>query len=97
MSAELLSSVSGIVISLLFSYIPGLKEWFEPLQNKYKQGIMGAVLVVVAGAWFGLGCAGIVDGPACTKEGAIEAVIFLIRALTANQGTYLLTKKDKPV
>ena len=96
MSAELLSSVSGIVISLLFSYIPGLKEWFEPLANKYKQGIMGAVLVVVAGAWFGLGCAGIVDGPACTKEGAMAAVTFLIHALISNQAAYLMTKKDKP-
>ena len=53
MSAELLSSVSGIVLSLVFSYVPGVKEWFEPLANKYKQSIIGGLLVVVAASIFG--------------------------------------------
>jgi len=96
MSGERLGVVAGIIFSLTFSYIPGVKEWFEPLKNKYKQGIMGALLVLVAGAWFGLSCAGVVEGPACNQEGALEAVSVLFFALIANQGTYLMTKPDKP-
>ena len=97
MSAELISSVSGIVLSLVFSYIPGIKERFEPLANRYKRAVIGGLLVLVTGAWFGLSCAGIVDGPTCDKAGAVEAVTFLIRALVANQAAYLLNKPDKPV
>jgi hypothetical protein len=95
MSAELLSSVAGIVLSLIFSYIPGIKEWFEPLANKYKQALIGGLLVVVAVAIFGLACAGITDAVTCDKPGALDMVELLIVALVANQSAYLLTKPDK--
>jgi len=96
MTAELLSSISGIVLSLIFSYIPGVNEWFKPLANKYKQAIMGGLLVLVAGATFGLSCADVVDGVTCDKAGALALVSYLITALISNQAAYLMTKPDKP-
>ena len=54
MTAEELASIAGIVLSLLFSYIPGLKDAYDGLDGDYKRLVMGLSLVVVAGefsAW----------------------------------------------
>ena len=97
MSAELLASVLAIVMSLAFSYIPGLSDWYAALDRKYKQVVMGVGLVVIAFSVFGLACAGFgaqfgID-LACTQDGAIALLELLIDALIVNQGTYLLTRK----
>jgi len=97
MSAELLASVLAIVMSLGFSYIPGLNDWYSALDRKYKQLVMGAGLVVIAFSVFGLSCAGLgaqfgID-LACSQDGAIALLKLLIDALIVNQGTYLLTRK----
>ena len=97
MSAELLASVLAIVMSLAFSYIPGLSDWYTALDRKYKQVVMGVGLVVIAFSVFGLACAGFgaqfgID-LACTQDGAIALLKLLIDALIVNQGTYLLTRK----
>ena len=93
MDAELLASVAGIILSLVFSYIPGVSDRFETLEAKYKQAIMGGLLIVVAAAIFGLSCGGVIDTAACTQEGAKAAFMVLVNALVANQGVYLLTRK----
>ena len=93
MSAELLSSVAGIVLSLMFSYIPGIKSWFENLENMYKQSIMGILLFLVAVAVYGLSCLGVGSWVACTKEGGLGLLNIFIYALIANQSAYLITKK----
>lgn len=93
MTAEQLALVAGALLSLLFSYIPGLKDWFEPLENKYKQAIMGGLLLVVALSIYGLSCAAILNYFSCDKAGLLEVVDILIKALIANQSVYLITKK----
>ena len=93
MSAELLASVFGVVLSLFFSYVPGVKAWFDALTKAQKQAFMGVGLVLVAGATFGLSCAGLVDvGVTCDQAGALGLVNVLIAALIANQSTYLITR-----
>jgi hypothetical protein len=94
MSAEGLSAIAGVLLSLCFSYIPGVKDWFGELSKQYKQSLMGVLLIVVAGASFGVACTGVYDvGVACTQAGAIGLVETLIAALVANQSTYLITRK----
>lgn len=95
MSSELLVSIAGVVLSLLFSYVPGVSDWFEELERKYKQSLMGVLLILVAGAVFGLSCAGLVDYVVCDQAGALGLVGLLIEALIANQGMYLITRKTK--
>lgn len=94
---ELFPYIAGIVLSLLFSYAPGLMTWYEK-QSGYKALIMLVVLVVVAAGYFGFGCV-----PAmarwlniivpCTGDGALIVTLALIKIVLANQATYLLTKK----
>lgn len=95
MNAEVLSSISGIVLSLAFSYIPGLRRWFDTLDREYKQMLMGVLLFVVSASIFALSCANIISYVTCTKEGLLGLVSTFISALVANQSTYLITKRDK--
>ena len=97
MSAEQLAAISAIVLSLLFSYMPGLSAWYDGLEKGIKQAIMGGLLIIIAGAVFGLACAGL--GPdigltvTCDRAGALSMINVLIAALVANQATYLITRK----
>jgi len=93
MTAEQLAAITGIVLSLAFSYIPGVKDWFDTLQPGKKQALMGALLIAVAGTVFGLSCSGIISAVSCSQSGAIGLVNVLINALIANQSTYLITRK----
>jgi hypothetical protein len=93
MTAEQLALIAGAFLSLLFSYIPGLKDWFEPLENKYKQAIMGGLLIVVAFAIYGLSCAAVLSYFTCDKTGLMQVINILVMALIANQSVYLITKK----
>ncbi len=92
-TAESLALVTGAILSLCFSYIPGLKDWFDPLENKYKQAIMGGLLIVVAFAIYGLSCASVLNYFTCDKTGLMQVINILVMALIANQSVYLITKK----
>jgi len=93
MSAEQLAAIAGVVLSLAFSYIPGVKDWFEGLQSDHKQALMGVLLIAVAASVFGLSCSGILEAVTCDKAGALGLINVLISALIANQSIYLITKR----
>jgi len=92
MSAENLGSIAGVLLSLLFSYIPGVNAWFAALAKEQKQMTMGVLLVVVAVGSLALACAGLYTNLLCTRDGALELAKVLVAALVANQATYLITK-----
>lgn len=56
MTSENLASMAGIIFSLSFSYIPGLNTKFARLGAEQKRLIMAGMLVIVAGAVYGLSC-----------------------------------------
>jgi len=92
---QLLSGAFGLVVSLIFSYAPKIKEWYyQKLDEKYRGLVMVGVSVVVSAALFGLGCAAVISGVACDKQGAIELVKAWVAFLVANQATYLLAPKS---
>ena len=93
MTAELLASIAGIFLTLAFSYIPGLSNWFDPLPPTNKQAIMGGLLIVIALGAFGLACGNIVLAVTCDKAGALGLLQTLIAALVANQAAYKLTRR----
>lgn len=93
MTAEQLSSVAGVILSLACSYLPGLRDRFDALAPTQKQLVMGALLIVAAVGVFSGACLGVVDGIACTRTDALGLLSTLIAALVANQSVYLITRR----
>ena len=97
-SSELIVSIAGVVLSLLFSYITGLRTWFAALVAETKQLIMLGLLILVTGAIYAIGCYGILDtGIECGKAGIIALVQMLIVGLVSNQAAYLITPQTNDV
>lgn len=99
MTVELLSSISAILLSLAFSYIPGIEPWYEPLPSNTKRLIMVGVLFVVSLGAVGLACTGLAAEVGleltCDRAGVLQVVSAFIAALVANQAAYKLTpRKD---
>lgn len=98
MSVEFLSMLAGGFLSLLFSYVPRLKPWFDALEADYKRLVMLGSLLLLSLAIFGAGCArldvfGVVV--TCDTAGALEVLKIFVYAAVANQGAYLLTPKPQ--
>jgi len=92
MDEKLLSLLAGIALSLGFSYIPGLKEWFEKQETRIKRLVMVGALLVISGGIFGLSCSGWWSWVSCDQAGVKGLVEGFVYALIANQSTYTLTK-----
>lgn len=93
MSPELLASVSGVALSLIFSYVPGLNKKFNALQSDYKRLIMLGALFVIAAGSLGLACIGRYNLYTCDVDGVWKAFETFILAAIANQSAYALTPK----
>lgn len=116
MTSEILSGLAGWALSLAFAYIPGLRVWFYGDENDaarpgltpdQRRAAMGVLLILVAGAVFGLSCAGVTVDPfnspllsdapaaagACGRAGALDLVSNLLWALVANQALYPILPK----
>jgi len=91
-----LAGVAGMLLMLLFEYIPGFAGWFKELEAAQKRLTMLIMIVVVAVAIYGLGC--IDSSPwqvvACTEQGAWDLVLMVITAIMSNQSGHSLLKKS---
>ena len=84
-----IGSVAGVILSLLFKYVPGLSGWYEEQESQAKELIMlGIMTAAVAGA-YGLSYFGWLDIYASGLEGIKQAVFALVGAIVGNQGAYL--------
>jgi hypothetical protein len=99
MTAIQLSTISAIVLSLAFSYIPGIQKSFDKLDGVYKRLVMLLLIALVTGITFGLSCfpifAGIVPVQ-CNQAGAVALLTAFIQAVIANQATFLISPQLKP-
>lgn len=94
---EVISSIVGVIVSLLFSYFPWLRTKFAALTQEARSGIMILLMAVVAVATFYLSCNGIITTDiACDQNGVTQLIYIFIITLTANQGTYLATRSLQP-
>jgi len=98
MSADSLSLIAGSLLSLIFSYVPGLKAKFDALCTEYKRGIMLGLVLVVALLIYFLTCSPIAIDlgipVTCGKSGLVELARVIILVAVANQGAYGLTKRN---
>lgn len=97
MTSEQLGALAGLILSLVFSYVPGLSDKFAVLDSTQKRLIMAALLLAVALGAFGLSCASVIDAIACTQAGALNLVMTFIAALVANQAAFSISpQKARP-
>lgn len=98
LTSQALSAIVGIVLSLGFSYIPGLSTKYAALSSELKSLIMAGLLLVTSGAIFGLGCGGIIqNGLTCDQNGLVQLVGIFVSALISNQATYVLSPQTQAV
>lgn len=99
MTPETLSSLAAILLSLVFSYVPGLAPKYEALDPTLKRLIMLAALLVISLGAYGLACAGWSTdlNVICTQTGAYGLAKTFLAALIANQSTYLISPKPAPL
>ena len=95
MTPELLVALAGAVLSLLFAYIPPVKDWFDNIPSVWKPILNAGVLLVVALGLVGASCLGIVDYFTCTWAGVLDAVWLWIFALVGNNLTYTYLVRQK--
>jgi hypothetical protein len=93
MTSEFLALVSGAALSLAFSYIPGLRNWFDALEGDHKRLVMLGVTFLSALGIFGLACIGRYEGVSCDVDGLWQLLELFVLAAIANQGAYQLTPK----
>jgi len=102
MTSDLLSSVSGVVLSLLFSYLPGLSAWYGELSGDKKRLVMLSMLALVAGGMYALDCSGLLvkiapdmAGMCSTADGWVQVVRAFVLAMIANQSAFALSPQKK--
>ena len=94
MTPEQLTVLAGVLLSLLFAYGPGVKDWFDGKAGTEKRLIMLGALAVISLGIFGANCAGLsLDGTviACSKDGLWGLVKVFAGAAILNQTTFSLT------
>lgn len=97
MSANVLAGLAGIVLSLLFSYIPKLNAKFAALAPEVKRLIMLGLLALVAGGVYGISCSGWWVAVTCDQAGIKQLVEAFIAAIIANQSVYSITPQTPAV
>ena len=95
-SAEDISMTTGILLSVILSYVPGLNTRFAALHPTYKRLIMLLLLVIVAVIAYLLGCIG-QSNIECSKAGAWGLGRVLAAAIIANQSAYAVTPRTEAV
>ena len=95
---EFLALVAGLILSLAFSYIPGLNVAYAGLSEEAKKAIMAGLLLLTSIVLVVFSCTGIVaTSIMCDKPGLILLAWIFIQALIANQSIYKITPKTKAV
>ena len=94
MTSEQLAMIAGVILSLAFSYIPKLSDWFQTLEPTMKRLIMAGLLLVVAAGTYVLSCVWVVIAAvACDRGGVMGLVMVFIAALVANQAAFAISPR----
>ena len=94
MTDNIIASLAGALLALLFGYAPGVRQWYEALEPTRKALVMAGALLVAALLLYGAACYTPWDvGVTCDQTGFWTLAQLFISALVANQATYLIGVK----
>ena len=96
-SAEQLSTVAGVAISLLAFYLPKAGPWYQSLNDQAKSQVMGLAILIVGLAAFLLAYFNVgpfLLGANVTLGQALwQLALTIFSALVSNQSTFVLVHK----
>lgn len=92
---SLLAAIAGVILSLAFSYVPGLSTWYANQTPQAKSLTMLGCLVLATMGAYAVTCLDLfsLPGLVCGETGIKALLSAFILALAANQSTYLSTRK----
>ena len=93
MDTKELVAIVGAVLAVLFAYVPGFANWFNPLGAEIKRLIMAGLMILTAAVVFGLSCAGIMAKVTCDFQGAWGLIIAILAGIVANQSLFAILPK----
>ena len=94
MTNNIVASLAGTLLALLFGYAPGLRGWYEALEPTRKALVMLVLLALAARLLYLAGCYTPWQvGVTCDEAGIWTLAQLFIAAAVANQAAYLLTFK----
>jgi len=96
---DVLIALAGVVLSITFTYSPGLRVAYGGLASETKQLIQLILIVAIAGIMFAFTCTQfwLVPGVDCSKQGLITLVVYIFLAAGGNQLTYKLSPQPGDV
>lgn len=91
MENNAIAGFAGLLLSLLFGYVPGLRDWYEALDGVRKAQVMAGLLLLATVLIYLAGCYTPWDvGVTCDEPGFWALVEMFLAALVANQAAYLI-------
>lgn len=99
MENNVIASLAGTLLALLFGYAPGLRSWYEALEPTRKALVMAGLLLAAAVLLYVAACyTPWPVGVTCDEPGVWQLVELFMAAMVANQATYLIgVKPSRPV
>ena len=92
------AGIAGALLSLIFSYVPGLNSKFAALPKETEQLIMAGLMLLATVIIMGLGCYKVIQiNLTCDQNGWVQAIWIFISAIMGNQSVYRLTPQPKTV
>lgn len=94
MTSDFLAAAAGIVLSLIFSYVPGVAPWFAEKDATTKRLITLGLILGISILAFLVTCFNIIIPGitlTCSAQGAVDLGQVILAAAIANQTAFLLS------
>ena len=95
MENNMLATLAGVLLSLAFGYVPGLRDWYGAQDGIRKAQVMAAALLLAGAGVYVTSCYTPFTAVTCDEAGFWELVEMFIAALIANQATFLIAVAPK--
>jgi hypothetical protein len=92
---NVVSVLAGILLSMAFSYIPGVQDWFGALDGTRKRLVMLGLCALAAIVIYVASCTGLANSVTCDKQGAMALLQLFAAAVVANQVAFLVAPKPQ--